>query len=199
VSAPVVLGIAGSPRRHGNSDRLLEAALAGARDAGAETQLFVASAAVMRPCTGCNSCALTGECVLHDGGSAFYAALDRADALIVASPVYFATVPAVLKIAIDRLQPYWARRYALGMPPGPRRPGAILLARSGGDPFGFSAAEATIASAFAVLGIDIVGDVKVEGVDSPADLGEHAEALQDARSLGRAVAAEAARRLSGRS
>ena len=199
MSAPIVLGIAGSPRRHGNSDRLLEAALAGAREAGAETTTLIAADAALEPCQGCNACSLTGECMLGDGGRGLYAALDAADALVVASPVYFATVPAVLKILIDRLQPYWARTYALGQPRPARRPGAILLARSGGDPYGHSAAEATIRSALAVLDIDVLGQVVAEGVDGPADLGGRSDILEEAGALGRHVAEEAARRVTGES
>ena len=191
--APRVLGIAGSPRRYGNSDRLLEAALDGAREAGAETRLLVAGEADLRPCQGCNACSLSGECVLRDGGARLYETVDAADAIIVSSPVFFATVPAVLKIVIDRMQPYWARRFVLGQELERRRPGAILLARSGGDPYGFSAAEATIRSALAVLGVDVLGTVEAEGVDGRADLDARPELLQQARALGRSVAGAARR------
>jgi len=194
MSGPLVLGIAGSPRRHGNSERLLQAALDGASEAGAQTKLLLAADAALRPCLGCNACSLTGDCVQRDGGSAFYAALDEADALIVSSPVFFATVPATLKVLIDRLQPYWARTYILGRERPVRRPGAILIARSGGDPYGYSAAEATIRSALAVLGVDVLGLVVAEGVDHPADLDERPDSLDEARTLGRRVAEEAARR-----
>jgi len=99
VSTPgvVVLGIQGSPRRGGNTDHMLEAALEGARKCGANTSVLVASEAGMRPCCGCNQCIRTGQCVQLDSGSNVYARLDTADAIIVASPVYFASVPAVLK------------------------------------------------------------------------------------------------------
>lgn len=194
VARPFVLGIAGSPRRFGNSDRLLDAALAGARAAGAETRRIVAGDLGMRPCQGCNACSLTGECVLRDGGQAYYDALDSADAIIVSSPVFFATVPAVLKILYDRVQPYWARTHALSQPAPLRRPGGILLARSGGDPFGYTAAEATTRSVFAVLGIDVLGVVVAEGVDGPADLVSGSPALVDAEALGRSVAEAAAHR-----
>jgi hypothetical protein len=107
-------------------------------------------------------------------------------------------VPAVLKILYDRLQPYWARTHVLKQAPPARRPGAILLARSGGDPYGFDAAEATTRSAFAVLGVDVLGVVKVAGVDAPVDLDAHPDALDEARDLGRLVAAEAARRRDSR-
>jgi len=62
-----------------------------------------------------------------------FATLDSADAIVIASPVYFATVPATLKILYDRMQPYWVRAHVLRQPRAPRRPGAVLLVRSGGD------------------------------------------------------------------
>lgn len=193
--APVVLGIAGSPRRHGNSDRLLEAALAGAREAGAEVRTLVAADAALAHCLGCNACALTGECIQHDGGPAVYASIDAADAIIVASPVYFASVPGVLKVLIDRMQPYWARTFVLKRPRRARRPGGILLARGGGDPYGFEHAEATIRSVLAVLDVDILGVVRAADVDAARDLEAHASLLAGARALGGDIASEAAARV----
>lgn len=194
---PLVLGIAGSPRRNGNSDRLLEAALAGAREAGARTETFVAAGSGVNPCRGCNACSLDGVCIQRDAGDALYAAIESADAIVIASPVYFATVPGVLKVLYDRMQPFWARTHVLKQPRPPRRPGAILLVRAGGDPFGFDAAEATTRSVLAVLGIDVLGEVRIAGVDAPSDLPvTHPEEWRAARQLGMQVAEEAARRAS---
>ena len=193
-----MLGVAGSPRRFGNSDRLLEAALAGAREAGAEVRTLVAADAGLKHCLGCNACSIDGACIQHDGGPALYRALDAADAIIVATPVYFAGVPGVLKALIDRLQPYWARTYVLKRPRPARRPGAILIARGGGDPYGFEHAEATVRSAFAVLDVDVLDVLAAADVDRPADLEAHPEVIARARGIGAAVAEEAARRLSGR-
>lgn len=193
--APIILGIAGSPRRHGNSDRLLEAALAGAREAGAEVRTLVAAEAGLKHCLGCNACSLTGECIQRDGGRAVYSAIDDADAIVVASPVYFASVPGALKVLIDRMQPYWARRYVLKLPRPARRPGAILLARGGGDPYGFEHAEATIRSVLAVLEVDILGVVHASDVDGAGELEAHPDLLGQARALGAEVAREASARL----
>ncbi|TLM72838.1 MAG: flavodoxin family protein, partial [Actinobacteria bacterium] len=88
--AAAVLGIAGSPRRHGNSERMLDAALEGAREAGAATAAIVAAEPGIEPCRGCNACSLTGECVIRDRMREVYAALDSAGALVIASPVFFA-------------------------------------------------------------------------------------------------------------
>jgi multimeric flavodoxin WrbA len=189
-----VLGIAGSPRRHGNSERLLEAALDGARAAGAEVDELVVVAEGIAPCNGCNACSVTGECTLVDRMRDVYPQLDAADAIIVASPVYFATVPAVLKALYDRCQPYWARRYVLGRQIERRRPGALLLAGGGGDPYGHTCAETTTRSVFAVLGLDYRGELFVEA-DSASDTSRDPEALARARDIGAALAAEARERL----
>lgn len=191
---PLVLGIAGSPRRSGNSDRLLAAALEGAAGAGARTVTLVAAEAGLAPCRGCQACSRDGKCIQHDLWPSVFELIDSADAIVVASPVFFATVPAVLKVVYDRMQPYWARTHVLHQQRPPRRPGAILLVRGGGDPFGFEAAEASTRSVLAVLGIDILGEVTVTGVDAAHDIDAHPQALAEARALGAEVAAEAANR-----
>lgn len=181
---PLVVGLAGSPRRHGNSEQLLDVFLDGARGAGAEVRKIAIVELGLSPCRGCNACSLTGECVQRDRMSEVYEALDAADAVVVASPVFFATVPGILKVAYDRCQPYWARTHVLGLPKPARRPGALLLVRGGGDPFGFRSAVDPTRSVFAVLGLDIVALQRVAGPDSPSDMGRRPEELEHARVLG---------------
>jgi multimeric flavodoxin WrbA len=192
--APRILGIAGSPRRHGNSDRLLEECLEGARAAGAETDLLVVSAAGIAPCRGCNLCSRDGHCVVRDGMQDVYPRLDAADAIVVASPVFFATVPAVLKALYDRCQPYWARRYVLGQPIERRRPGALLVVGGGGDPYGHECAATTTRSVFAVLGLDYTAELEIRA-DTPSDAGRLPDALKRAAEIGEALACDAAERL----
>ena len=195
-AAPRILGIAGSPRRHGNSDRLLDECLAGARAAGAEIDRLVVSAAGIAPCRGCNLCSRDGKCVVGDGMQDVYPRLDAADAIVVASPVYFATVPAVLKCLYDRCQPYWARRYVLGQPIERRRPGALLLVGGGGDPYGHECASTTTRSVFAVLGVDHTAELAIHA-DSPSDAGRLPEALERVREIGESLARDASERLGG--
>jgi multimeric flavodoxin WrbA len=187
-----VLGIAGSPRRDGNSERLLDACLEGAAGAGAAVFKLPVVEYGIAPCRGCNACSLTGECVVHDRMREVYALLDSAAVVVVSTPVFFATVPAVLKALYDRCQPYWARRYDLGLPAPVKRPGALLVVRAGGDPYGHECAVRTTKSVFAVVGLDMVEPLVVEGVDSPSEIGRHPEALEVAKGLG-ARLADAAR------
>jgi len=188
VSAPRVLCIAGSPRRHGNSEQLLDALASGVSDAGGEAVRLRAVDAGINPCRGCNACSKTGTCILSDGMDAVYPELDAADVIVVATPVFFATVPAVLKALFDRCQPYWARRYVLGEPrPAQKRPGAILVVGGGGDPFGTACAVTAVRSVFAVLDVSADEILEVVGPDKPADIATRPEALERARAIGRAL------------
>lgn len=187
-----VLCIAGSPRRAGNSERLLEACAEGVRDAGGSPDLLAVVEAGVGPCRGCNACSRTGACVISDGMSEVLPRLDAADAIVVASPVYFATVPAVLKALYDRCQPYWARVHRLGQPRPGRRPGGLLAVGGGGDPFGFRGVVDTTKSVFAVLGVDYTEELCVEGPDAAGAILEYPAELARAREIGASVVSAAA-------
>lgn len=190
VRAPRLLAIAGSPRRRGNSDALLDACAEGARAAGAEVDVLLTAAAGIGPCTGCNECSKDGVCVLRDGMREVYPRIDAADAIVVATPVYFATVPSVLKAFYDRCQPYWARRYVLKRPIERRRPGGLLVVGGGGDPFGNSCAIAPTRSVFAVLGVDYTFELAVEA-DARGEARAQEAAIRRAREIGETLALEA--------
>src|SRR5450759_1016417 len=118
-----------------------------------------------------------------------YTRLDDADAIVVATPVYFPTVPALLQALYDRCQPYWSRRYVLHTEPPPRRPGALLLVGGGGDPYGHGCAVTTTKSVFAVLSLDYTAEVVVEA-DSPSDVKRRPDALARAGDVGAQLVAE---------
>jgi multimeric flavodoxin WrbA len=192
VSGPTVLCIAGSPRRHGNSDQLLDALAKGVAEAGGEAVRLVAADAGTHPCRGCNACSQTGECVVRDGMDDVYDAIDSADAVVISTPVYFATVPAVLKVLYDRCQPYWARRYVLGEPaPARKRPGALLIVGGGGDPFGTGCAITPSRSVANVIGVSLDTVFECVGPDAASDMGHHPDALARAEEIGRELVAAA--------
>ena len=63
-------------------------------------------------------------------------------------------------------------------------PGGILLVRGGGDPFGFDAAEATTRSVYAVLGVDVSEQLRVDHADEPGAVARRTDVLEAARNLG---------------
>jgi len=190
--SPRILCIAGSPRRYGNSERLLDALIAGVEAVGGEAVKLIAKDAGANVCLGCNACSKDGRCIQRDGMDAVYAEIDAADGIVVASPVFFATVPAVLKTLLDRCQPYWVRRYLLEVPrPATRRPGAILVVGGGGDPYGTGCALSPIKSVFAVLSVSPDHVLDIVGPDRPGDIVNEPDALIRAENIGRELVKEA--------
>jgi len=97
-----VLGIVCSPRKGGNTEILIEEALAGAREAGAQTEIVLVSGKNIAPCDACSSCRKTGECHIKDDMQPIYQQLEMADGIIFGTPVYLCNVSAQAKIIMDR-------------------------------------------------------------------------------------------------
>ena len=79
----------GSPLPEGSVARMLAAAVSGAREAGGECETFRAYDLAVKPCVACGPDATSGYCIFHDDMDPVYAALERAHAVLVGSPVYF--------------------------------------------------------------------------------------------------------------
>ena len=118
-----------------------------------------------------------------------YAALDEAAAVVIGSPVYFLGVPSVCKGVIDRFQPYWARRYLLGIPPGTPRPGAQISTAGAPSHSVFSGAQRTVEALFEVVDITCKANLFYEGIDARGAIADHPTALDEARALGRRLGA----------
>jgi len=101
-----ILALSASPHVHGNSAHLVDELLAGAREAGAETERLDLNALSIRGCQGDFACKRTGRCFQQDDMQAVYDKIDGADAVVFASPVYMGDVNGQLKTALDRLFPY---------------------------------------------------------------------------------------------
>ncbi|MDO9324046.1 MAG: flavodoxin family protein, partial [Methanoregula sp.] len=108
-----VLGISGSPHRHGNTETLLDSFLEGARAAGATVEKVVLKDLNYAPCRGCNACHKTGNCIVKDDAIALFDKILAADCIAVASPIYTMGITAELKGPIDRGQYLWARKFIL--------------------------------------------------------------------------------------
>ena len=99
-----VLGVVGSPRKNGNTTKLVKRALDEAMGvAGVETELYEMAGKKFHHCTGCLRCADNGECVFKDDLPDFITRYMQADGIIWGSPIYHMSITGLLKNAIDRL------------------------------------------------------------------------------------------------
>jgi multimeric flavodoxin WrbA len=178
-----VLGIAGSPRRGGNTDLLLAEVMRGAASRGAEVKTIVLNDLNITPCQHCDACLEAGRCQVEDDMQMVYRELEEADRLVLASPIHFMGVTAQTKAMIDRCQALWARKYILKMPPlGNRRERKGLFVSVGGRRVssGFEPALATVKSLFKVLDITYAGALLFPGVDEKGAINRKPDALHQA-------------------
>jgi multimeric flavodoxin WrbA len=100
-----VLVLSASPRKGGNSDLLCDQFMLGARDAGNQTEKIFLKDKEIGHCTGCGSCYTSHKCVQKDDMAEVLEKMIAADAIVMATPVYFYTMNGQMKTLIDRTCP----------------------------------------------------------------------------------------------
>jgi len=189
-----ILGIAGSPRRGGNTDTLLDRFMEGAASKGAETKTLIVCQLKIAGCLHCDACLKKGICRIQDDMQMVYREMEAADGLVVASPLQFMTVPSELKALIDRCQALFVRKYILKVPPlGDTRPRKGFLISIGGRrtiPNLFDAELITIKTFFRTLDVRYAGDLLISGVDAKGDILKHPDQLTRAFEEGQKFVTE---------
>ncbi len=102
----LIVGINGSPRKNGRTAGLLKKILQTAKNSGGETKLLHLVDYEIKPCLGCYSTDFKKciyPCRIKDGMQKIYPLLEKADALVLGSPVYWFNMSGLMKNFIDRL------------------------------------------------------------------------------------------------
>ncbi len=104
-----VIAVNGSPRKKGNTAELLERALDGAAQEGADTKLIHLFDLTFQGCTSCFACKVRGSkyaggvCSMPDRLKPVLEELLAADAVIIGSPIYLADVTGPVRSLVERL------------------------------------------------------------------------------------------------
>lgn len=105
-----VLILSGSPRKGGNSDLLCDAFLRGAREGGNAVEKIFIRDKKIAPCSACYYCRDNGgACAIKDDMAEILDKMLAADVIVMASPVYFYSIDAQLKMVIDRTVAKWTK------------------------------------------------------------------------------------------
>ena len=177
-----ILGISGTPRKGGNSEILLDAALEPFVEANWNITRVLLSEKTIRPCVGCDTCAEGKGCRIEDDMCDIYRAYEQCDAIIISAPAYWRNVPAQLKAVIDRT--YASKNGVLKGKLG----GAMAVGRGqgGGQAMVISAIYNFYLSCGALcVPADINGVTAV--ADKPGDILSQPRRLEQARALGRNI------------
>lgn len=100
-----ILILSGSPRKGGNSDILCDAFGKGAEEAGHSTEKIYVHEQKIGFCKACYACKKNGVCVQKDDMGAILEKMAGADAIVLATPVYYYAMNGQMKTLIDRTLP----------------------------------------------------------------------------------------------
>ncbi len=127
------VGIVGSPRKAGNTEILTAHCLKAMAEEGLKTELIRLAGLDIRGCSDCHYCSEHEGCSIKDDFQPIFGKMLAADAIIVASPVYFGSATALVKGLLERAgaMSYRNRPFA-GKVGGP-----LVVARRAGQNFTF--------------------------------------------------------------
>ena len=186
-----ILGIAGSPRRNGNTDLLLAELLKGAVSKEAEVKAIYLNNLKITPCQRCDFCLKEGKCRIQDDMQKIYNELEQADVIVLASPVQFLGPPAQVKATIDRCQCLWARKYVLKIPPLGRerkRKGFLISVGATSIKNMFEPTLEIVKTWFHVLEIEYTGELLFSKIDGKGAILKQPDAMKKAYEAGQKLA-----------
>ncbi len=199
-----ILAFAGSPRRFGNSETLLDWVLGSLiTDPDIVIEKVPLTEADINPCRGCNACETLNKCIQHDGMDIYHDKIIAADIILLSSPIYCMGIASQPKALIDRAQVFRSRKYVLKLPiVPPERKGkrlGVFLATAGQHwVYVFDAAVPSVKCFFHVIDIKDadISYLMINGVDEKGAIDLHPTARADAENLGKSLIAEIKKRLS---
>ena len=188
----LVLGISGSPHRHGNTEKLLDAFLDGAKNGGADIGKVVLKELPYSPCRGCNACHKTGTCIVEDAAIPVLERILAVDCVAVASPIYSMGITAELKGFIDRSQYLWAQKFILKTRYVPhdeihRHKGIFISTAGLSYDHVFDAAFPAITAFFNTIGFEYYDNIIANEMDRYGGIRNHPTALKEAGEKGEKV------------
>ena len=187
-----ILAVYGSPRKGGNTDRMLDAFLDGAMECGAPIERVYARDLHVAGCLGCGYCDRAGACIQKDDMTLLYESIENAERIVVASPIYFYNVTAQLKLIIDRSQAVFMKRKNTGdTAPARQKKGFFLGAGATRGKRLFEGAELTMKYFFDACGVEYAGGLFYREFEERDAVIKHASALEECRRAGREFAAGA--------
>ena len=172
-----VLLLNGSAHRHGCTATALEEMIRVFEAEGVETELVQVGTAALRGCISCNKCSELGRCVFDDLVNEVAPKFEKADGLVVGSPVYYASPNGNLIAFMDRL--FYSTSFSKHMKVG----ASVVSCRRGGNTASFD----VLNKYFTISGMPVASSTywnQVHGFTAE-DVKKDLEGLQTMRNLAR--------------
>lgn len=172
-----VLILNGSPRVNGNTSIAVKELEETFKTEGIEVETIQVGNKDIRGCIACGKCNETGKCAFDDIVNEIAPKFDKADGLIVASPVYYASANPTLVALLDRL--FYSTRFDKAMKVG----ASVVCARRGGCSSTFD----ELNKFFTISGMPIASSQYWNSIHGrvPGDASQDEEGKQTMRTLAR--------------
>ena len=187
-----IIAFCGSPRKNGNTETLLNEVVRGVEDTGHSVETFYLNAMAIKPCQDCGGCNETGECIIKDDMDQITEAIRNADRIILASPIFFFSLSAQVKVMIDRCQSFWCEKYLLKktIETGKyERKGLLLMVGGMKKDIGVHCGEACAKAFFRTISVPEHEMIYYLGIDAKGEILQHPTALADAYEAGKKLTA----------
>lgn len=178
-----VIGFVGSPRKGGNCEILVRQVLAGAEEAGDNTTIFYLDEMDIEPCHACRKCAEGNGCVTDDDMYLLYDELESADAIVVASPIYYGQMSAQVKLFTDRF-------YAVSNDPKKDYEGkkaVLIFTQQAPDGTYDDYIDLTVKSPYGHMGFDVVGKISASGLEELDAVRKDQQLMDKAKMMGKTL------------
>ena len=178
--AYTVLVLNGSPNENGCTARALEEVIRTLHEEGIETELVQIGRESVRGCIACGYCETHDGCVFRDKVNEVAGMLEKADGLLLGSPVYYGSPNGSVLSFMDRL--FYSTRFSVHMKVG----AAVVSCRRGGNTASFD----VLNKYFTIRGMPVASSTywnQVHGF-TREDVEKDLEGLQTMRNLGRNMA-----------
>lgn len=186
---PKLIAIYGSPRKNGNTSLLLQYAVKGARQWGADVEEVVLRDLKMSPCLEIYGCKTSGRCVIQDDFQKVYDQIVESQGILLASPIFFYAVSAHTKILMDRCQSFWVRKHwlkdALPQAGAVKRKGLFISAGATKGKRVFEGTLLTVRYCFEAIDCELWRSLLYRGLDFQGDVLKQPEYLEQAYQAGR--------------
>ncbi len=183
-----IIGISGSPRRHGNTEILLDRALEVAKRKGAKVKKIFINELKFSPCQECKNIRKDGVCIIRDDWQILCSEIEKADGIILASPIFFGSVSAQTKMMIDRFQCLWlAKNIFKTYKTKKRKAGAFICVEASNRKDFFINAKSIVRNFFTTIDTDYRGELFCSEIDKKGTAREHPECLKKASNIGKRI------------
>lgn len=153
----------GSPRKNGNTSNIVNGILEKIKG---EVIFIDAYEKNVAPCTDCKHCYEKGKCCIKDDMEEIYLHLEHCEKIIIATPMYFCSIPSPLKAIVDRLQVYWSRKFILKNNSNHiKEKEAVLIITAGSNTEKFYLVEEMMKDVFSLLKVKSCGNIFISNLD----------------------------------